>query len=78
LAALSLLILGRMRGITAPHHKARRQAEADLFAFLEEQSTGTKDIRELTRHVESLQTVGASPERLDAAIQNDPNSTLQI
>ena len=43
--AVSLLALNRVRGIAVPHHKARRQAEADLFGFLEEQLAGTEDIR---------------------------------
>jgi ATP-binding cassette subfamily B protein len=44
-AAVSLLSLSRVRGIAVPHHKARRQAEADLYGFLEEQLAGTEDIR---------------------------------
>jgi len=44
-AAASLLALNRVRGIAVPHHKARRQAEADLFGFLEEQLAGTEEIR---------------------------------
>jgi ATP-binding cassette subfamily B protein len=43
--AVALLALNRVRGIAVPHHKARRQAEADLFGFLEEQLAGTEDIR---------------------------------
>ena len=41
----ALLILSRIRDIAVPHQKARRQAEADLFGFIEEQLTGTEDIR---------------------------------
>jgi len=44
-ATVSLLALNRVRGIAVPHQKARRQANADLFAFLEEQLAGTEDIR---------------------------------
>jgi ABC-type multidrug transport system fused ATPase/permease subunit len=44
-AALALLILNRIRGIAVPHVKARRQADADLFGFLEEQLAGTEDVR---------------------------------
>jgi ABC-type multidrug transport system fused ATPase/permease subunit len=44
-AAVSLLALNRVRDIAVPHHKARRQAEADLYGFLEEQLAGTEDIR---------------------------------
>jgi len=44
-AAISLLALNRVRGIAVPYQKARRQANADLFGFLEEQLAGTEDIR---------------------------------
>jgi ATP-binding cassette subfamily B protein len=44
-AAVALLILNRIRGIAVPHVKARRQADADLFGFLEEQLAGTEDVR---------------------------------
>jgi ATP-binding cassette subfamily B protein len=44
-AAVSLLVLNRIRGIAVPHIKARRQARADLFGFLEEQLAGTEDVR---------------------------------
>ena len=42
---LAVLVLNRVKNIAVPHQKARRQAEADLFGFLEEQLTGTEDIR---------------------------------
>jgi ABC-type multidrug transport system fused ATPase/permease subunit len=45
LALLSVLILYRIRGIAVHHFKARRQAEADLFGYVEEQLAGTEDIR---------------------------------
>jgi len=44
-ATVSLLALNQVRGIAVPHHKARRQAEADLYGFLGEQLAGTEDIR---------------------------------
>jgi ABC-type multidrug transport system fused ATPase/permease subunit len=40
-----LLILNRVRGLAVPHQKAKRQASAELFGFLEEQLAGTEDIR---------------------------------
>jgi ATP-binding cassette, subfamily B, bacterial len=43
LAALALL--NRVRDIAVAHQKDRRQAEADLFGFVEEQLNGTEDIR---------------------------------
>ena len=44
-SVIALLTLNRIRGIAVPHYKARRQAEADLFGYLEEQLSGTEDIR---------------------------------
>ena len=44
-SALTLLILGRVRNIAVPHQKARREAEAQYYGFLEEQLSGTEDIR---------------------------------
>ena len=41
----SMFLLNRIRDIAMPHQKARRQAEADLFGFVEEQLAGTEDIR---------------------------------
>ena len=41
----TILILGRLKDIAVPHQKARRQAEADMYGFLEEQLAGTEDIR---------------------------------
>jgi ABC-type multidrug transport system fused ATPase/permease subunit len=43
--ALSLLVLQRVRDIALPQQKALRQAEADLYGFVEEQLAGTEDIR---------------------------------
>ncbi len=44
-ALVSLLVLNRLRDIAVPQQKARRQAEADLFGFVEEQLTSIEDIR---------------------------------
>jgi len=44
-AIVALFVLYRVRGIAVPYDKARRQAEADLFGFLEERLAGTEDIR---------------------------------
>lgn len=44
-AVIALLVLNRIKGIAIPHQKARRQAEGELFGFVEEQLTGTEDIR---------------------------------
>jgi ATP-binding cassette subfamily B protein len=42
---IAVLVLNRVKDIAVPHQKARRQAEAELFGFLEEQLVGTEDIR---------------------------------
>jgi ATP-binding cassette subfamily B protein len=42
---LTILILGRLKDIAVPHQKARREAEAQLYGFVEEQLAGTEDIR---------------------------------
>jgi len=44
-AIVTLGTLNLVRDIAVPYQKARRQAEADLYGFLEEQLTGTEDIR---------------------------------
>jgi ATP-binding cassette, subfamily B, bacterial len=44
-AAAALGLLNLVRDIAVPFQKARRQAEADLFGFVEEQLSGTEDIR---------------------------------
>jgi ABC-type multidrug transport system fused ATPase/permease subunit len=44
-SAATILVLGRLKDIAVPHQKARRQAEAELYGFLEEQLAGTEDIR---------------------------------
>ncbi len=41
----TILVLGRLKDIAVPHQKARRQAEAEMYGFLEEQLAGTEDIR---------------------------------
>ncbi len=43
--AVALLVLNRVKNIATADQKARRQAEADLFGFVEEQLAGTEDIR---------------------------------
>ncbi len=44
-AAAAVLVLNRLKDIAVPHQKARRQAEADLYGFIEEQLHGMEDIR---------------------------------
>src|SRR5450759_1755119 len=44
-SGVALLALSRVRNLAVKEHKARRQAEAELFGFVEEQLTGTEDIR---------------------------------
>jgi ABC-type multidrug transport system fused ATPase/permease subunit len=42
---VALYWLNRVRDLALPDQKARRQAEADLFGFVEEQLNGTEDVR---------------------------------
>ena len=42
---LTIGILGRLKDIAVPHQKARREAEAQIYGFIEEQLAGTEDIR---------------------------------
>jgi ABC-type multidrug transport system fused ATPase/permease subunit len=42
---LTIMLLGRLRNIAIPHQKARREAEAQFYGFVEEQLSGTEDIR---------------------------------
>jgi ABC-type multidrug transport system fused ATPase/permease subunit len=42
---LSLVVLGRVRNIGVPRATAERQANADLFGFIEERLAGVEDIR---------------------------------
>jgi ABC-type multidrug transport system fused ATPase/permease subunit len=44
-SAATILILGRLKDIAVPHQKARRQAEAEMYGFLEEQLAGMEDLR---------------------------------
>ncbi|MBI4928149.1 MAG: ABC transporter ATP-binding protein [Anaerolineae bacterium] len=44
-AVITILVLNRVRDIALPYEKQRRQAEADLYGFVEEQLSGTEDIR---------------------------------
>lgn len=41
----AMLVLNRVKDIAIPHQKARRQADAEIFGFIEEQLAGTEDIR---------------------------------
>jgi ABC-type multidrug transport system fused ATPase/permease subunit len=42
---LALMALSRVRDLAVPFQKKRRQAEAELFGFIEEQLSSTEDIR---------------------------------
>jgi ATP-binding cassette, subfamily B, bacterial len=42
---VALWVLNRVKDIAIPHQKARREADARIFGFIEEQLTGTEDIR---------------------------------
>ena len=42
---LTIFVLGRLKDIAVPHQKARREADAQIFGFIEEQLAGTEDIR---------------------------------
>jgi ATP-binding cassette, subfamily B, bacterial len=42
---LAILVLNRVKDIAIPHQKARREADARIFGFIEEQLAGTEDIR---------------------------------
>jgi len=44
-AIISLYGLNRLRDIAVPHWKVAREASADLYGFVEEQLSGTEDIR---------------------------------
>ena len=44
-SVVTIFVLGRLKDIAVPHQKARRQAEAEMYGFLEEQLAGTEDIR---------------------------------
>src|SRR5512138_2429675 len=42
---LTIIVLGKVKDIAVPYQKARREAEAHLYGFIEEQLSGTEDIR---------------------------------
>ena len=44
-SVITLYVMNRVRGLAIPHQKALRQANADLFGYLEERLAGTEDIR---------------------------------
>ena len=44
-AAVTLIGLNFVRNVAVPYQKAHRDAETDLFGFLEERLAGTEDIR---------------------------------
>jgi ATP-binding cassette subfamily B protein/ATP-binding cassette subfamily C protein len=44
-ALCALGVLSKMHGIAVPRWKAAREASADLFGFIEEQLSGTEDVR---------------------------------
>ena len=44
-AIATIWILGRLKDLAIPHQRARREAEAQLYGFIEEQLAGTEDIR---------------------------------
>ncbi len=44
-SVIALITLNKMRHIATPHWKTAREAHADLYGFLEEQLSGTEDIR---------------------------------
>jgi ATP-binding cassette subfamily B protein len=44
-SVVTIVVLGRLKDIAVPHQKARREAEAQLYGFVEEQLAGTEDIR---------------------------------
>ncbi len=44
-SVIALITLNKMRHIATPHWKTAREAHANLYGFLEEQLSGTEDIR---------------------------------
>jgi ATP-binding cassette subfamily B protein len=44
-SVVTIVVLGKLKDIAVPHQKARREAEAQLYGFVEEQLAGTEDIR---------------------------------
>ena len=44
-ALFALAVANRLRNVATPHWAATRQANADLFGFIEERLSGTEDLR---------------------------------
>jgi ATP-binding cassette subfamily B protein len=44
-SVVTIVVLGKLKDIAVPHQRARREAEAQLYGFIEEQLAGTEDIR---------------------------------
>ncbi|HLA07496.1 MAG TPA: ABC transporter ATP-binding protein [Anaerolineales bacterium] len=44
-ALVTIAVMSRLKDIAVPHQKARREAEANLYGFVEEQLAGTEDVR---------------------------------
>ncbi len=44
-SVVTIYALGKLKDIAMPHQKARREAEAQLYGFIEEQLAGTEDVR---------------------------------
>jgi ATP-binding cassette subfamily B protein len=44
-SVVTLYVMNRVRGLAIPHQKALREANAELFGYLEERLAGTEDIR---------------------------------
>jgi ABC-type multidrug transport system fused ATPase/permease subunit len=44
-AVIAVVVLNRIRGVAVPYRKAFRDADTELFGFLEERLAGTEDIR---------------------------------
>jgi ATP-binding cassette, subfamily B, bacterial len=42
---VTIAVMGRLKNIAVPHQKARREAEAEMYGFLEEQLAGMEDVR---------------------------------
>jgi ABC-type multidrug transport system fused ATPase/permease subunit len=63
LAVVALVLLNLVRGLAIPHQKAFREANAELFGYLEERLAGTEDVRSsgavdfVVRGLYRLQTV---------------------
>jgi len=58
-AAITLYLLNQVRGLAIPHQKAFREANANLFGFLEERLAGAEDIRSsgATDHIKSMMSL---------------------